>query len=833
VKVGAVPERFNTSPGNLPLQLNRFIGREREITAVRGLFATTRLLSLTGAGGSGKTRLAVQVATELQEEFADGVWWVELAALSDPLLVPQAVASVAGVPERPGHTVAEALAEALRPRQLLLVLDNCEHLLSAIARLVETLLQTCAQVRVLVTSREALAITGETTWPVLPLRVPNTIQPPPIEELLAYEAVQLFVERARSVVPSFTLTPENASAVVQVCRRLDGMPLAIELAAARVRALSVEQIVVRLDDVYRLLKGGSRSALPRQQTLRAAMDWSYGLLSTPDRTVFRRLSVFAGGFSLEAAEAICAGEPEDVYDVLDVLSSLIDKSLVLMEQRYGEARYRLLETIRQYGQDKLQEGAEAATVRRGHRDWYAHLAEQAESETLEARQRSVFDRLEAEHENLRAALGWSLEQQDAETAARIGAAIFRFWLLRGHMSEGRRWLERALSGLSQKNAVRAKALNVAAILASLQDDNTTAKRLVKESLELSRELDDRQQTGYALYTLGRLARVEGNYARAVTFFEESLTLFRELGQKDDIALVLSGLGLTILYLGEHQRAAALCEESLALSRELGDLRGIASWLANLAIITLARGDASRATVLCEESLAIRRALGYKGGCAHTLAILGRIAVDQGAYERAEVCFKESLTLRQETGEKEGIAIALEGLAAVAGLQGQSLTAARLCGFAESLRTLLGAPLSPIDRAGYLQTLVAIRARLDETTFVTAWNEGHAMTLEQAVAEGAHAHARAYFPPAPPAARALLAPVDASNTFPRPRNSFGLTAREIEVLRLVTQGLTTAQIAQQLTVSSRTADAHLRSIYSKLEVTSRAAATRTAIEHGLV
>ena len=499
---GAVPKHSDTSPDNLPLQVNRFIGREREMTAVRGLLLTTRLLTLTGAGGSGKSRFALQIATDLREEFAHGVWWVELAALSDPLLVPQVVASVVGIPERAGCTVTEALSEALRPRHLLLVLDNCEHLLAASVQLIETLIRTCAQVRVLVTSREALAITGETTWPVLPLRVPDTYQPPPIERLLTYEAVQLFVERARSVLPSFTLTPENASAVVQVCRRLDGMPLAIELAAARIRALSVSQIVARLDDAYRLLTGGSRSALPRQQTLRAAMDWSYGLLSAHERAVFRRLSVFAGSFSLEAAEAICAGEPEDAYDVLDVLSSLIDKSLVLMEQRRGEARYRLLETIRQYSQDKLQECGEAAIVHRHHRDWYARLAEHAEAEALAARQQSVFDRLEVEHENLRAALGWSLEQQEAETAAQIGAAISRFWLLRGYMSEGRRWLERALSGFSEKNAVRVKALNIAAILASLQDDNKTARTLVEESLELSRALADRKQTGYALYTLG-------------------------------------------------------------------------------------------------------------------------------------------------------------------------------------------------------------------------------------------------------------------------------------------------------------------------------------------
>ena len=826
-----VSKPFDPPPNNLPLQVNRFIGREREMTAVRDLLVTTRLLTLTGAGGSGKTRLALQVATDLLEEFAHGVWWVELAALSDPLLVPQAVASVVGIPERAELTVTEALADALRPKHLLLVLDNCEHLLAACVPLIETLLHTCSQVHILVTSRETLTITGETIWLVLPLRVPDTYQPPPIDGLLTYEAVQLFVERARSVLPAFTLTADNASAVVQVCRRLDGMPLAIELAAARIRALSVEQIVARLNDTYRLLTGGSRSALPRQQTLRAAMDWSYDLLSAQEQACFRRLSVFAGSFPLEAAEAICAEEPGaayEAYDVLDILSSLIEKSLVLMEQRGGEARYRLLEPVRQYGQDKLQECAEAATVRRTHRDWYARLAAQAEAATLEAQQESWFERLEAEHDNLRVALAWSLEQQEAETAAQMGAAIWRFWHLRGYMSEGRSVLERALASFSEQNAVRAKALNVAAILASFQDDYLTARTLAEESLALSRALAEQKQTGYALYILGRLARIEGNYAGAAAFFEESLSLVRQLGQPYDIALVLSGLGLTVLYLGEDERATALCEESLALSRELGDSHGIASWLANLGAIMLARGDDQRAQELCEESLAIRRALGHKGGYAHTLAILGRIALQQGAYERATACYTECLTLRRETGEKEGIATALEGLAAVTGMQGHPVRAARLYGFAASLRTLLGAPLPPIDLLSYQQAVATLRAHLDEPTFLNAWKAGQDMTLEEALAEAEQVNAQAHIPPTLPPA-----PVETPSPSPARRNPFGLTVREIEVLRLVTQGLTTSLIAAQLVISPRTADAHLRSIYSKLEVTSRAAATRSALEHQLI
>jgi tetratricopeptide (TPR) repeat protein len=495
------------------------------------------------------------------------------------------------------------------------------------------------------------------------------------------------------------------------------------------------------------------------------MDWSYNLLSAHEQSCFRRLAVFAGSFSLEAAEAVCAGAPGDAYDVLELLSSLIDKSLVLVEQRSGAARYRLLEPIRQYSQDKLQVFAEAEQVRRTHRDWYARLAERAEAEMAGARQKRAFDRLEAEHDNLRAAIGWSLEHQEAETAARIGAAIRLFWLLRGYMSEGRSFLERALAGFSARNAVRAKALNAAAILASLQDDYKTARTLAEESLELSRELGERQQTGYALYILGRLARIEGSYTAAVTFLEESLALFRELRQNDNIALVLSDFGLTVLYLGEYERAAALCEQSLALARELGDPRGIASWLANLGTVTLARGDDKRAQELCEESLAIRRALGYKGGCAHTLSILGHIALTQGASERAAACYTESLTLSQETGGQEGIATALEGLAAVAGAQGQPAGAARLYGFAEALRALLGAPLPPIDRPAYQRSVAALRAQLGEPTFRSVWAAGHALTREEAIAEAVQVDAREYAPPSLPPAPAQTSSISRARGHP--------------------------------------------------------------------
>ena len=696
----------------------------------------------------------------------------------------------------------------------------------------------CADLRILITSREAFNIPGETTWPVPSLHVPDAYHLPPLEGLVKYESVHLFVERAQSVQPAFRLTQENAPALTQICRRLDGIPLAIELSAARVKILSLEQIAARLDDSSRLLGGGSRTALPRQQTLQATIDWSHTLLSAQERIMFRRLSVFRGGLSLESAETICAGNGIERDGVLDLLSHLVEKSLVAVVDGGGEARYRLLETIRQYAHSRLQECGEAASARQSHRDWYLGFAERAASEVLGAEQANWFDRFEVEHDNLRAALAWSLDAGEAERAARIGVALWRFWLVRGYLSEGRRWLERALAGFSEQTAVRAQTLFAAGELASFQDDYHRAKTLVEESLELYRARADRQGAGYALCRLGLLAHSAGDYARAATFLEESLQLFREVEDRFGMTLVLAGLGLSVLYLGNYERASALCEESLALSRERGDPRSIASALTNLGIAALERGDDERAQVLCEESLAMRRKLGHKGGCARTLAILGRIAMQQGDYDRATACYAESLALRQETGEREGIAIALEGLAAVAGMQGQPVRAAQLYGSAESLRHVLGTPMTPIDRSYYEHTVAAVRAQLDEPTFLKAWTEGRTMTREEAIVAAQQTQEHQRVTPASARTPAETSSSSASRGNSSRGNSsrgnaFGLTAREIEVLRLVAQGLTYAQIAEQLIISPRTADAHLRSIYGKLGVTSRSAATRYAIEYRLV
>jgi predicted ATPase/class 3 adenylate cyclase len=422
---------LETLPNNLPVQLTSFIGLEGEIDEVKQLLATTRLLTMTGAGGCGKTRLALQVAAVVLEDFAEGVWLVELATLSDPTLLFQAVASALNIREQPGRSLQATIIDYLSPKQLLLVLDNCEHLVAACARLAETLLRACPHLRILATSREALGIAGETIRPVPSLSVPDPRRQPTVETLRRSEATRLFIERAIAGLPTFSPTTRNAEPITQVCQRLDGIPLAIELAAARVKVLSVEQIASRLDDRFRLLTGGSRTGLPRHQTLRATMDWSYELLSEAERVLLRRLAVFAGGFTLETAEAVCTGMDAETSAVLDLLTHLVDKSLVIMEERGGTSRYRLLDTVRQYGRNKLLESGEDPRVRRRHRDWYLQLAEAAEPELHGPDQRLWLDRMEMEHDNLRTALDWSKVDEDgSEAGLRLAGALWWFWYVR-------------------------------------------------------------------------------------------------------------------------------------------------------------------------------------------------------------------------------------------------------------------------------------------------------------------------------------------------------------------------------------------------------------------
>ncbi len=512
--------------------------------------------------------------------------------------------------------------------------------------------------------------------------------------LTNYEAVQLFVERAVASQPKFVVTKNNAPAVVQICRRLDGIPLAIELAAALIKVLAVEQIAARLDDRFRLLTGGARTALPRHQTLRATMDWSYDLLSDSERTVLRRLSVFGGGWTLEAAEAICSGDGIEGAYVLNLQTGLVEKSLVVVETHGGEARYRLLETIRQYAQDRLLEAGEAEKVRKQHRDWYLKLVERAQPEIQGPKQTAWLERLETEHENLRAALEWSnTEEGRTEPGLRLAAALWDFWQVHGHFAEGRWWLQNMLARSRDSPApVRAKALVGAAILAWRQSDYEAATMLLQESLALFRELDDLSGSGQALHLFGMIAEHEGDYDRARTLLAESLVLCRKSGDRRRIAISLNALGEVARCQCDYAAARASYEESLALRREVGEKRGVAVSLGNL----------------------------------------GHVALYQGHTERAGVLFREALGLAWELMYKVGIAEYLGGLAGAAVAEGRATRAARLLAASEGLLNTLDARLEPPDRAEYERSIAAARAGLGDAAFAAAWTEGTVMTLEEAV-----------------------------------------------------------------------------------------------------
>jgi predicted ATPase/Tfp pilus assembly protein PilF len=688
-------ERFRH---NLPQQWTSFIGRERELAEITRLLGEQRLVTLTGAGGCGKTRLALQVAADRVDAYPDGAWLVELAALADLGLVPQAVATALGLREEPGRPLTATLLDYLRTRELLLLLDNCEHLVDACAGLVETLLRDCPGLRVLATSRELLNIQGEMTWRVPSLSLPDeSAVPGPAGAAGSRtwgEAVELFVQRAAAGEPRFALTERNAPAVAQICRRLDGIPLAIELAAARVKLLTPEQIAARLQDRFRLLTGGSRTTLPRQQTLRGLIDWSYELLSEPERALLRRLSVFAGGFTLEAAERVCADGAEPgaakgsshipdrpcairPEDVLGLLGSLVDKSLAMTEEGEAERRYRLLETIRQYSAEKLRETGEGDEPRRRHRDWFLALAEQAASALTGPEQGQWLERLEREHDNLRAALEECLAGGEAELGLRLGAALCRFWMMRGHLSEGRQDLSKLLAagGARTLTVARAGAANGAGNLACSQGDYATARTLYEESLAIRREVGDQRGIAGSLGNMGIVAREQGDYATARALHEESLMIMRDFGDPHGIARSLNNLGLVSREQGNYVAARALHEESLAICREIGDRDGIAASLGNMGLVAQLQGDHMSARALLEESLGIARELGNHQGIANSLNDLGNIAKDLGNFEVARARYEESLTIAREIGDQHGIARSLNNLGNVA-LEQRDYRAAR-------------------------------------------------------------------------------------------------------------------------------------------------------------
>jgi predicted ATPase/DNA-binding SARP family transcriptional activator/Tfp pilus assembly protein PilF len=677
-----VPELLRI-PHNLPQPLTSFIGRAQELRRVKQLLATTRLLTLTGAGGCGKTRLALHVATELLPEYPDGVWLVELAALSDPAHLPQQVATILGVREQPGRSLLETIAEHLRQQEMLIVLDNCEHLLHACAQLAQAVLQAAPKVHIVATSREALGVQGETIMQVPPLSVPSAGPLPPLKVLKDCESVSLFVERAAAVRLGFTLTKENAPAVVQICRRVEGIPLALELAAARVKVLSVDQIAARLDDSLRLLCAGRRTAPPRHQTLRATLDWSFRLLSDKEQTLVRRLSVFSGGFDLEAAEAVCAGRGITADSVFDLLTHLVDKSLVIAEEHEGQMRYRLLETVRQYAREKLAEAHEERSIRARHLDFYVTLMAQA-WDAIGGEDEAVWlERLEREHDNLRAAMQWALETERVEAALRLAKTLWVFWDVRGYRSEGRAWLKRVLAkAQGLRTELYARVLTGAGRLACAQGDYPEARSLFQQTLEIFQELSDKRGIASSWVNLGLVASMQGNHSEARAFYEQALALHRAIGNLYGVATALGNLGGVAWEQGEYATARAFYEEELAIRRHLREPEGIASSLSALGGLAQLEGDYDRAVALFEEGLALQRKLGNKAGIAYALSNLGSVAYDRGDYALARSRYEESLQIRRELDDKQGVAYSLSSLGSVALRQGDRDRARAL--FEESL-----------------------------------------------------------------------------------------------------------------------------------------------------
>ena len=825
LEITSPQERPDSRRHNIPVSLSPFVGRERETVEVERALAMTRLLTLTGVGGSGKTRLALEVAGELAGTYADGAWLVELAPLSEPELLPQAVATVLGVREQPGNLPIATLQETLRTKELLLVLDNCEHLIDACARLAETLLSACPGLRILATSREALGIAGEANLVVPPLSLPETEHSITVEEIVASESVRLFLNRARYRQVAFDLSPQNASAIAEICRRLDGIPLAIELAAARVGTMSAEQIATRLGDSLGLLTEGSRTATPRQRTLRAALEWSYQLLSELERQLFARLSVFTGGWSLEAAEAVGSGNGIKEEEILDLLSRLVDKSLVVAEATTGGGvRYRMLEPVRQYATEHLEKSREADELRSRHAAHFLGEAEAAEPELVGPQQWWWLDRLEREHDNLRAALDWSLGRSRDAMALRLGGALARFWYTRGYLNEGRRWLEKGL--IAESGAVsasmRAKVLEEVGWLAEAQGDYEGASAAYEERLSIYRSLGDEEGIAHSLGNLGTVAISQGDYGRATELLEESLAMLRRSGSERSIARVLSSLGILVLSRYDHVRAATLFEEALSLLRKAGDVRGVAISLNNLGFATLFDGGYERATALFEEALAKNQEVGDARGVAISLNNLGLASLMRADHERAGTLLEESLTILREEEDKQTVVECLEAMAGVAGARRQARRAARLWGVAQALREDIGAPLPSHELALLEPYLTTARSLVKEEAWEAARMEGRSMTLARAVE-----YALSDEEPEP-----QVSPTPKRRPPPGAQSDV-LTHREEEVAAMVAQGMSNRQIAQELYLSERTIENHVSKILRKLDLASRTEIAAGATEQRLL
>jgi predicted ATPase/tRNA A-37 threonylcarbamoyl transferase component Bud32 len=733
------PTVSESRPSNLPAPSALLIGREKELAALKQLLLRrdVRLVTVTGPGGIGKSHFATEAAREIADEFSFGVYFIPLGAVTDPSLVPSVIAQTLGVRESGGQAPVESLKDYLRSGlggPMLLLIDNFEHLLAA-APLLSELLALAPGLKIMVTSRAALRVHDENEFPLPPLALPGRKAQPSVPELSQCPAIALFVQRAVAVKPDFALTEENASAVAEICIRLDGLPLAIQLAAARIKLLSPSAMRNRLASRLQLLTSGARDLPARQQTLRQAIDWSYDLLSEPEQKLFRRLSVFAAGFTLEAAESVCDTKKDLGLDLLDGMASMVDKSLARqIEQSNDEPRFVMLETIREYGLEKLVDSGEESPTRRSHAAYCLVLAEEGAAENADGELKGCLDRFETEHDNFRTALEWLTENHNAEWGLRLGIALFRFWEMREYLAEGRERLGKLLRLEEAKpaNSARMRALFVAGILAAGQGDYAASNELCKESLEIARLLEDKQSMAVSLNALAVTARDQGDLAASGSLFEESLRLWKDLGDRLAAARALSNLASVLKSQGNYAQACALYDECLSTFRDLGDRTGGAWALNHQGDLLREQGDLKTARSLYEQSLAIFRELNDRWGIAGSLADLGNLIREQGDFAASDTLYRESLMLFQDLGHKRGIARLLESFASSAAEQMQPERALRLAGAAAALRQTIGAPLTPTEQAKLEQSLAAVRQKLTMTGSRTAWLEGWVTPVEIAI-----------------------------------------------------------------------------------------------------
>jgi non-specific serine/threonine protein kinase len=744
----AVEERAVTLPAassetrsnhNLPAQLTSFVGRAVEARVVEALVTGSRLLTLTGTGGCGKTRLALEVASHLVASFVDGVWLVELAPLVDPSLVAQAIATVLGIREEAAQPIQATLLRALRARTMLIILDNCEHLIDACARLADAIVRSCPGVRVLVTSREPLGIEGEVAWrvPSLPIPLARAHQQP--SDLAQNDSVRLFVERVHAVQPGFQLTGQNAGAVAQICRRLDGIPLALELAASRVRTLPIEQVAARLDQRFRLLTGGSRAALPRHQTLAALVAWSYELLTEQERALFERLAVFSGGFTAEAAQAVCIAEGVDEWDVLDHLGRLVDKSLVIAESGDGRIeRYHQLETLRQFGQEKLVARGDATVTRRRHADYFAAFAEEAAPKQSGPDWPIWVRRLDTEHDNLRHALTWAvgldgISGADPIVGLRLVGALGRYWATHSHYVEACVWSSHALAQTpNAPPSLRCLAVLTAAQSYYLTDDHAAAEPLANEALRLARLANNERQIALSTWLLGLIARFEGgNLERAEGLVAEARRIFEEQSDLSLAWLTIVHLGRIALFRKDHQQAEQYLQQARVIQRQIGSSESHAEqWLGSVAYD---RGDLDRAALHYAEALAMSRRSDNRPNAGWSLANLGMVAHARGDHDSAVAYYRESLQIYEDIGYLNGISDVFQRLAKVAASREDYNRAARLMGAAAALPYTIGSLEPPFEHETYDRCVADVRAALGEAAFSAAFAAGHEQPLETTVA----------------------------------------------------------------------------------------------------